>query len=541
MIYYSIIHGLKKIVVCIVKEAGMNIGRIRAVLTAAIIIIFLFSSCDEMDLTLPITRNYHVSVRGEDYPLDEYAVLRVNEGIQPFFISPINNDPDVTGLTISIMTIDTLETVATVRYVLESTSENDRSTFDEDGEEVQIIDISRIDGSLPSFFMPEDLEAGPYVMVFQVFGRNQALLSRSERNFYYIAADDYNITDISAHLPGLLSVQTHLIPPETVVLLEAGITAGYNLDPYIIWFNGRNIIGEGRVSEGANALLWQVPSQPGFQNIRAEVVPFPPIPDPSVPGSNLERILRGKAREISLPISAKRESQGDFSELLGMIQSDEGKILWFYHPAGELDDPLSPLPENTLLAWVTDSEEEDENAPNWISAQEGFGLGIGPDDIYTLPVFFPEPESRLSFALRFVSLNDGNYFNVSFYPSGTEFTFLREEGAFFLVLHIEDEEELIPVEIPLGEDFITLFLDMSFYEESLLLSLKENGDETPRAQRILDQWDPDGVQGIIQLGGLSSQAFPVMVLGELCIVSFPVDPLLDEITITEETLIARAP
>ena len=97
------------------------------------------------------------------------------------------------------------------------------------------------------------------------------------------------------------------------------------------------------------------------------------------------------------------------------------------------------------------------------------------------------------------------------------------------------------MEIPLGEDFITLFLDLSFLEEGLLLSLRENEDAAPRAQRFLSQWNSSGVQGTFQLGGGSGQALPVMVLGELLVVSFPADPFLDDIAGGEEVLIAEAP
>ena len=517
-------------------------SRIKAALTAAIIIIFLFCSCGEMDFSFPVSRNYQVSAQGEIYSLDEYAVIKKDEKIQPFFISPINGDPDVASLTVSIITSKGKKSGTIIRYVLKSIYEIEKSNNYDSEDEFYTLTLERMDEKFPAFTMPKDLQAAHYTLVFQVFGKNQVLLAKTEKNVYYTAEEDFNLTDISAYLPGLAPT-SHLVPPETVVLLEAGVIAGDDLDPYIIWYNGKIVLGEGKVSEGANAILWHVPPQTGFQSIRAEVLPFPPVNEVSASAASPkpERILRGMTREISLPIFGKKESLEDASKFLTMMDPDDkSKVLWRYHPSGALDDPLNPFPPNTLLAWEP-PPGKDSVLPCWISSQDGFGLGIGPQDIYSVPPFSLEKGNRFSFILRLVSLNEGSHFSVFFHPIGTELIFSREAESFVLILQVGEKEERIPVEIPFRDNFITLFLDLTFLEEDFFLSLKEEGDIDPRAEKHLSQWNPEGVQGTFQLGGWSNQDLPVMILGELSMVSSPVEPLADAITPSEEVLISQVP
>jgi hypothetical protein len=200
-----------------------------------------------MGLVIPISRIYQVSAMGESSSLDEYALIKQDEKIQPFFVQSIKNDPDIISLTITLMKPDGAQAGKQINYVLDTAEEIYKYENGESGEDLGIlIPMERMDGDFPSFTMPLDMEPGPFVMVFEVFGKKDVRISKTEKNFYYLAGENYDITDVSVYLPGIVS-PAHLIPPGTVVLLDAKIQAGKSLDPYIAWYNGKTCIGEGRV------------------------------------------------------------------------------------------------------------------------------------------------------------------------------------------------------------------------------------------------------------------------------------------------------
>ena len=471
-------------------------------------LIFLVFSCSEIDSILPQSRNYELSARGEEYSIDEYALIRKDDRIQPFFVFPINDDPDVTGITVSLQTSDGKQAGNNIRYLLETARVIDIS-------ENEVTDIvfflENLDGFLPSFIFPDDINIGPYLLVFQVFGRNNALLARNEKSIFYMADEDFTISDINVFLPAL-SRPSHIIPVETVVLLEAGIIADRNLDPYIFWYNGRNIIGEGRIRDGANRLLWTVPFEAGFQNIRAEVIPFPPLrPD---------RVHRGRSRELSLPVSASGELNRTLSSLLNSMETAaQGNIILDFQLQGELGDSQNPLSTNSLVRKsITDNEVSRQ--PHWHPVGEVYGLQIGPEDIYELPFVLREnnTEKQTSFILRFISMNEGVHFGFSF-DSQTMISLLRENNSFILIFNTHGVEYRIPIDIGFEENFITLILDFIYQNNYLTLSINENGINRLLLERGISL-PSSGTRGTLQLGGQDSLGDIIMILGELSVVSF---------------------
>jgi hypothetical protein len=312
-----------------------------------------------------------------------------------------------------------------------------------------------------------------------------------------------------------------LIPPGTVVLLNAAVQSGGSLDPYIAWYNGKTRIGEGRVSQGANRLLWKLPSHTSFQNIRAEVVPFPPLPNNERSSEALarpDRLLLGKTREISLAVSSNVELTGTLSAFLNNIEtSQHGIVVRNYQLAGTLGDLKNPLPINDLNRTVSPKPNE-ENPPRWLPAKEVYGLGTGPVDMYGLPFSLGPENKRLLFVLRLLAVNKGALLSVAFENPSAEFSFSLGDEGFSLITVTENQEEQIPLRLPLDENFITLLLDFSFQQNSLSLTLRESGDFSPQVEKVITLPNSQDIRGIFNLGG--NGIFPVMILQGLSVVSF---------------------
>jgi hypothetical protein len=512
-----------------------------------VIFIFLFCSCGEMGSIIPLSRMYQVSAMVESYTLDEYALIKQDEKIRPFFVQSIKNDPDIIGLTITLRNPDGTQAGKQISYVLDSAEEIDEEDEKIDKSDIEdadedtgiVIPMERMDGVFPYFTMPLDMEPGPYIMVLEVFGKKDARISRTEKFFYYLAEEDCYIADISVHLPGIVT-PPHLIPPGTVVLLNAEIQAGEALDPYIAWYNGKTRIGEGKVSQGANQLLWKLPAHTSFQNIRAEVIPFPPLPSNERSVARPDRLLLGKSREISLAVSSNGELTGILSDFHNYIETNQqGIVLRDYQLAGTLNDSKNPLLNNALKR-IVNPEPNEEHPPRWLPAREFYGLGIGPDDIYALPSFSlaysTEPHSgegspldlenqRLSIILHFMAMNKGTLFSVTFENPAVEFSFSQNDEGFLLNSIIESQEEQFELGIPSSENYITLLLDFTLQEDSLTFTLREDQKLNLYKKIIIMFPDSKGMHGIFHLGG-NEGIFPVMILEGLSMVSLK--PLADE-------------
>jgi hypothetical protein len=380
--------------------------------------------------------------------------------------------------------------------------------------------MERMDGIFPQFTLSSDIAPGPYVMTFQVFGRRGALISKTEKNIYYLAREEYSITDISVHLPGI-TTPPHLIPPGTVVLLNAAVTAGSLLDPYIAWYNGKTLIGEGKVSQGANRLLWKLPSHTSFQNIRAEVVPFPPLPANERSAEAVarpDRFLLGKTREISLAVSSNGELTGTLSDLLNTIETNQrGTTVRNYLFAGTLDDSKNPLPINALKRTVNLNDNE-ENPPRWLPVKEVYGLGTGPEDVYELPFLLDPENKRLLFVTRFMAINRGLLFSVVFENPEIKFFFSLDDEGLLLNTVADNQEEQIRLRVPSSENFITFLLDFSFQQDSLSLTVRESSDFVQQVEEIISLPNSQDMHGTLKLGG--NGVFPVMILQGLSVVSF---------------------
>jgi len=163
------------------------------------------------------------------------------------------------------------------------------------------IAVKSLSEELPYLPLPKTLEIGPYVLVFEAIGVRETL-SRTETSIFYLGSAKFYLNDISMYLPSQSGSQ--LIPPGTTVMLEARLDFDSRLDPYVIWYNGKNIISAGKISNGAGIILWKAPEQASFYSLRLEAFPL-----------QLRRSsYTGISREVTLPVSPKAVNSGYFFE-----------------------------------------------------------------------------------------------------------------------------------------------------------------------------------------------------------------------------------
>ncbi|MDR2210168.1 MAG: hypothetical protein LBO65_01675 [Spirochaetaceae bacterium] len=478
------------------------------VATALIIVCIssFLAGCGELDTVLPSAGTYRVNARVNDAALDDCSLVNAKDRIYPYFDSSVAADPDLTGLAVFLQTPSGQGVGKKIRYTLKADAPGQEDTpsseqnpgeeagqppaeSDQTGAEGQkadavtdggaedqadgnrqtgqhtasaapdaqmtetetLIAVDRLDRDLPFFVLPEKLDMGLYVMVFQVLGKNEVLY-REEKIIYYLENTRFSLIDIQRYLPDVSG--SHLIPPGTTVMLEAQVEADARLDPYIIWYNGRRRIGEGSLAGGGAFILWKAPEQNGFYTIRAEIFPQRPVDG-----------LYGKFREISLPISAKAASAGYFS-------GEAERIAYWYQFQGNLRDSQASAGINRPLISQT------QGPPRWMPEHTVYGLKVGAGDVYRLSSFsFVSEDPSLGkkqeagrFMLRFKPTGEGTVFSACFEagnPSGRVYLDLNFSGK-SLGLNISGlhESAAAALDYSPGEedDFITLYVDFAVHD-----------------------------------------------------------------------------
>jgi hypothetical protein len=231
----------------------------------------------------------------------------------------------------------------------------------------EIVKVKQLAQDLPAFRIIEDLEIGRYNLVFQVIGKGtEVILYRTFKPIYFLGDAKFTLEDIHSFLP-MAVTRGKLIPMGINVMLTTEIKADKPLDPYVIWYSGKKILAQGRVSGGADQLFWKTPEKTGFHNVRAEVFPL-------LPGDRVTENMMGKIKELSLPVSSNSDGIQQFN---GYEPSD-GFIGW-YQFWGALDDAKAPNNAQRSLASLY------AQPPRWIPFNGMYGLFVGRDDVYTLP------------------------------------------------------------------------------------------------------------------------------------------------------------
>jgi hypothetical protein len=432
----------------------------RAFGAGSLFFLLMLCSCGEFDSIFPVNQTYQVSAITGNYSLDEYSGLRLHDEIQPFFIHPIKEDQDIRELVVSFQTPWGQPVGKKIRYSIGGDSGEE-----EDGE--VLIRVAGTEEDLPPFRMNGDLEIGSYRMVFQILGKEGEIFSKTEKSVFYLADADYSISEIFAYLPGY-SPGSYLIVPGTLVMLEAGVAADERLDPYVIWYDGKKRISEGKISEGGNRFFFKIPEENGFRLLRAEAFPFPPDKRSTAGDSGQEETAKGKIRELSLPVSVKGKGQEYF-----LLPEEEGENFnGHYLLAGDLRDSLDSRQERFLV-------REDEGGLSWLGYGGIYGLAVGPRDRYLIPQdIFGSPwqnQGKKIFNFRCKLLKDGPIFAVSLSNGSANFQLSRERENFVLTLEAGGNSKKVETVLPPTEDFIVFTVSLTFQEDALAVVLSPEG------------------------------------------------------------------
>jgi hypothetical protein len=466
-----------------------------AVLISLSLLIVLFS-CGELSTSLFSSGGtYHVRALVNGNSLESCSLIRQDDKIIPYFAVSVVNDPDLMGLLVYLKNskgdiagervLYTIEPVEDAIQPEEIKSEDidsedndsevsedydseDETTAQTETETPKLMErraaidtkpavkkydtailIKSFEQEMPAFILPKSLEIGTYSLVFEAVGRSNTL-SLTEIDIFYLGDVDFRLNDISTYLPWLSD--TRLIPPSAPVMLEAGLDFDSRLNPYVIWYNGKNIISEGRIKEGAGNILWKAPEQPGFYSLRLEVLPY-----------HLKRNFTGLFREITIPVSAKASQTGylfgsepDYPAqrplVAGTVYPEQVKLVTAQIAAhmatpvtarlvsstiAENADKPAPVmpPPPELIRWYRFDGSLDEvssmpdrifetandKVPRWASAGQSYGLSVGPDDTYFLkPIkFFRQTQDREGggiFLFHVRPVTEGTIFSA-FFPT----------------------------------------------------------------------------------------------------------------------------
>jgi len=359
-----------------------------------------------MDTILPSASNYKINIQINDLTLDDCSYVMSRDVIQPFFENSVSNDQDVTGLLVFLKNSNGTIMGQRVVYILEQNGQDDNDSYSND----IIIPVKTFD-YLPSFPIPENLPPAMYTMVSHVMsGKN--ILQRIEKPFYYLNSMDFSYNGIDVYLPGI-AVSSQLIPRGTVIMLEANVDHINSIDPYIIWYEGRNKISEGYFSGGAGQLFWKTPEKSGFFYLHAEVFPV-----------RTNNRLAGYRKDISLLVST-------IAIDVHLVSDNIQQLMHWYTFESSLND------SKTLLSAESALRPAGLYAPKWMGFNKTYGLLTGNKNPVSLPrITIPDNRNVNVYqaVFRFFPVNDGEIFYVIFEPSGARLQLLKKDHLIILTL-----------------------------------------------------------------------------------------------------------
>ena len=388
----------------------------------------------------------------------------------------------------------------------------------ENWSEYRMISVDRLDRECPSFKLTETLEIGQYLMVFQVLGEKD-MLYQIERPIYFLGNAELTFDDIQRYLPGF-AANTYFIAPGINILLEAQVVADKRLDAYIVWYNGRKSIGEGRVADGANRLVWKVPDQTGFYTIKAVVFPVRPSQNTGI---------NGMVKELSLAVSSKGRNTGYFSKKADRF------MYWYQFQSNLLDSKVPGDERRSLLP-------KDYQKPQWLTYNRMYGLAVGTADTYLLPdtsfTFAQEEQGSGQLVFQLIPISEGTLFSAVFktfdnthlLPSDpVTMTLSLSKTGLMLTLTFQDTfyEESLSLETLDKQDIIMPCITFSLNRSQIAarVSLEETGMETQEIALGLTDFLTG--EGTFQLGETGATPEVVAIFDELGVV-FTKTPLLSK-------------
>jgi len=570
----------------------------------------LFSACGELETLLPSSGSYQVKALVNGKSLESCSILRSDDQIRPYFTVSVANDPDLIGLLVYFQNSQGEVTGEKVRYILQSHAGEVKPAKDETEEEVkpdttndemvegtqtteeaateEITDetetaeenaaqkqqtgkspeqggvqaqkpstsakpavkntsidivVKSLLEEMPYLPLPKTLEIGPYTLVFEAIGVRETL-SRMETSVFYLSGAEFSLKDISMYLPSQSGSQ--LISPGTTVMLETRLDFDSRLDPYVIWYNGKNIISEGKISGGAGTILWKAPEQAGFYSLRLTAFPF------QVKQVN----YTGISREVTLPVSPKavnlcyffdnnREYTARSPLAAGTVYPEQIRLITAINSAENTDNPKeasAPARPPELLRWyqfegslinattpLNDTQSllpVTKKAPRWAAAGQSYGLSTGLDEAYSLsPIkFFRTERDRGGgiFLFHIMPATEGLIFSV-FFPlqssstDGVWIDMVREGDSISLRLIAEDAIVEIPVNMSGSElpGFIPIVVE--FYIRPYRLEAKLSLGEEYSLESQVGSISLSGAlsgEGRIRLGGDMNKSMITVKTGD---------------------------
>ncbi|MCL2764825.1 MAG: hypothetical protein FWD40_06040 [Treponema sp.] len=381
-----------------------------------LILIFavIFSSCE--DSLFPSAGSYKINILVNNVTLDDCSFARSSDKIRPFFEESVTNDKDITALIVFLR--DSMGDVAGQRVIYTLSK-------DEVSDEDIIFVVESLDDNLPFFPLPGNLSMGRYTFVSNIMsGKN--ILQRTEKPIYYLSANSFAYEGISVYLPGITE-NSHLVPKDAVLMLEANLDFDKNLDPYIIWYDGRRVIGEGKYSEGSGQFFWKAPEQSGFFTLRAEI--FPAV--------NFDGLV-GYKKGISVLVSSTEMD-------INLVAEDIPNLLHWYTFEGNLyDSKITDAAERALIP-------SSGNNSRWMGANGTYGLATGYNNIMHLPKVsvLNRAMENWQALFRFMPVNDGGLFSVQLDSSNNTNMHLSMHGrSLILTLESPSKTESQILELP---------------------------------------------------------------------------------------------
>ena len=486
---------------------------------------FFLVGCEAIDNIIPSSGSYKINVHINGVSVDECSYARSIDKISPYFEEPVTGDPDVTALTVFLKNSKGDIVGWKVSYVLayHKTKEKDEKeeklltdeNKDEDKDEAVISDednteettiaadvktievfqngneliipVLNLDSELPSFPIPENLPMGMYTMVSQVMS-DKVVLQKTEKNIFYLGKNNFSYKGINVYLPGTGGT-SQLIPKGMVVMLEANLDIDKRLNPYIVWYEGKNKISEGNFSDGAGLLFWKAPEQNGFFSLRAEIFPVEKLNG-----------LTGYKKEISLLVSSKVTD-------VHLASPHVMQLTYWYKMEGNLNDSKMPaFPERAL-------KPASGAKPKWMGLDGTYGLATGYNNILTLPgIPIVNKETEVwQIMFRLKPLSNGNIFSVQFGPS----------GGVLMTLNMEDKALILKLISPLKT--VSQIVGIS-------VSTDESSESTQAVERD-SSFLTAGVKFSIQRSLLTAQ---INVIGSSAPVELAIKPIALEAEIKNE-------
>ncbi|MCL2127528.1 MAG: hypothetical protein FWH38_04680 [Treponema sp.] len=507
-----------------------------------------------METVLLSNGSYNVKALVNGRKLDDCALINSGDDICPHFTEPVADDPDLTGLRVYFLNPQGETVGEKIHYA----SKKQAKTGAPGKNGGVVFAVESLDQELPGFSMPEELAIGPYTIIFEALGGKETL-ARIPADIFYLGGADFKLKDISVFLPAA-EAPSRLIPPGTTVLLEAGLEYDSRFEPYVVWYNGKNIIFEGKMGEGAGRIFWKTPEHTGFYSLRFEAFPF-----------QLNYKVSGISREITLPVSQKAANTGfffgdspeftplsplsegtdfykqvQFASFISLEEDERPEVLYlppellrWYQFNGNLHDTTSPAPDRSLMP-------AGKNPSHWAAQGRSYGLSTDADDSFVLsPVMFFQKNQNHGggiFLFHIDPPEKGEIFSV-FFPcqsspvEGVRMCLICNDDK-SLVLHLDEEEteEQIPVYPESPQTGLFLPAAVEFYIQPGILEAKLSLGEGPSMQSAAGSIALPAAlagEGRIRLGGSTAKDSHGAIWNEFAVLSSEVSFLKDQALIAE--------